>query len=118
MESPVFFHPLEKLSDELVFIHAGRYLPALTVPSVIKKMRQDSSHLIIPGESDALEAFLQKRRQQGLRININYIGEEVLGEQEALSRLDMYLKALEESGDRICFSKNFHDIFSDSTAGL
>ena len=91
---PGFFSSLEKFLM-VGFIYAGRFLPGLTVPSVIKKMRRDSNHLIIPGEADALNAYLQKRKNQGLRVNINYIGEEVIGEQEAWSRLGMYLKALE-----------------------
>ncbi len=90
---PTFFSPLEK-SLMNAFIYAGRFLPGLTVPAIIKKMRQDSGHLIIPGEADAFNAFLQKRKDQGLRVNANYIGEEVIGEQEAASRLAMYLKAL------------------------
>ncbi len=90
---PGFFSALEQ-SLMHGFIHAGQLLPGLTVPVIIEKMRQDSSHLVIPGETDALSAFLQKRKKQGLRVNINYIGEEVAGEQEAATRLDMYLKAL------------------------
>ena len=57
-------------------------------------MRRDSGHLIIPGEKQALEAFLQKRKKQGLKTNINHIGEEVLGEEDAASRLKMYLNDL------------------------
>ena len=91
---PGFFSSLEK-SLMKGFIFAGRFLSGLTVPAIIEKMRQDSDHLIIPGEADAFNAFLQKRRGQGLRVNINYIGEELIGEQEASSRLAMYLKALE-----------------------
>ena len=91
---PGFFSSLEKFLMK-GFIYAGRFLPDITVPAIIEKMRQDSNHLIIPGEADALNAFLQKRKDQGLRVNINYIGEEVVGEQEALSRLKMYLTALE-----------------------
>ena len=90
---PTFFSPLEKFLM-LLLIHAGRFLPHLTVPRVIAKMQQDSSHLIIPGEPQALAAFLQKRKDNGLRININHIGEEVLGEQEALSRLNLYMEDL------------------------
>ena len=90
---PYFFSPLEKILM-LAFMYVGRYLPALTVPRIIKKMRQDSSHLIIPGEQEALNTFLQKRKDQGVRINVNHIGEEVLGEQEALSRLNMYINDL------------------------
>jgi len=90
---PTFFSPPEKFLM-LLFMHAGRFLPRLTVPRVIDKMRQDSSHLIIPGEPDELASVLQSRRNKGLRININHIGEEVLGEQEALSRLNMYIEDL------------------------
>ncbi len=91
---PGFFSPLEKFLM-VGFLHTGRFFPGLTVPATIKKMRRDSNHLIVPGEEDALNAYLQKRKNQGLRVNINYIGEEVAGEQEAFSRLGLYLKALE-----------------------
>ncbi len=57
-------------------------------------MRRDSSHLIIPGEPDLLASFLQKRKSKGLRVNINHIGEEVLGEDEARTRLNMYIRDL------------------------
>jgi RHH-type proline utilization regulon transcriptional repressor/proline dehydrogenase/delta 1-pyrroline-5-carboxylate dehydrogenase len=90
---PTFFSPLEKFLM-LLFMHTGRFFPRWTVPRVIDKMRQDSSHLIISGEPDDVESFLQKRTNQGLRININHIGEEVLGEQEAQSRLNMYIEDL------------------------
>ena len=92
---PDFFSSFEKILM-LGFIYVGRYLPGLTVPRIIKKMRQDSSHLIIPEEVDTLNSFLQKRNDQGLRININHIGEEVLGEQEALSRLNIYINDLKK----------------------
>jgi RHH-type proline utilization regulon transcriptional repressor/proline dehydrogenase/delta 1-pyrroline-5-carboxylate dehydrogenase len=90
---PTFFSPPEKILM-LLFMHAGRFLPRLTVPRVIDKMRQDSSHLIISGEPHVLGTFLQDKKNKGLRININHIGEEVLGEQEALSRLNMYIDDL------------------------
>jgi RHH-type proline utilization regulon transcriptional repressor/proline dehydrogenase/delta 1-pyrroline-5-carboxylate dehydrogenase len=90
---PGFFSLSEKLLMAL-FISFGRYFPNLTVPGVIAKMRKDSSHAIIPGEPDGLRTFLQKRKLEGFRININHIGEEVLGEEDAQSRLEMYLHDL------------------------
>jgi RHH-type proline utilization regulon transcriptional repressor/proline dehydrogenase/delta 1-pyrroline-5-carboxylate dehydrogenase len=94
---PVFFSPFEKFLM-LLFMHGGRFIPWITVPRVIKKMRRDSAHLIIPGEKQALEAFLQQRKGQGLKTNINHIGEEVLGEEDAASRLKMYLNDLKNPG--------------------
>jgi RHH-type proline utilization regulon transcriptional repressor/proline dehydrogenase/delta 1-pyrroline-5-carboxylate dehydrogenase len=90
---PSFFSFPEKILM-LLFMHAGRYLPRITVPRIIEKMRQDSSHMIIPGERETLEAFLHKRRRQGIKTNINHIGEEVLGEEEADARLRLYLNDL------------------------
>ena len=91
---PDFFSPLEKALMHF-FNYMGRFFPALTVPAVIEKIRRDSSHLIIPAERKALEAFLQKRKNQGIRININHIGEVVLGEEDAAGHLKMYLEDLQ-----------------------
>ena len=90
---PTFFSPVEKFLM-LLFRHAGRFLPRLTVPHIINKMRQDSSHLIIPGERRPLTSFLLKRKNQGLKTNINHIGEAVLGEEDAADRMQMYLDDL------------------------
>jgi len=90
---PEFFSPLEKFLMVL-FIHVGRFFPEFTVPRVIEKMRQDSNFIIIPGEREVLEKFLQKRKHQGICTNINHIGEAVLGEEDAIARLNMYLSDL------------------------
>ena len=49
---PKFFPPLERLLMQIVKV-AAHLMPHLTVPQMIKKMRADSSHVIIPGETDA-----------------------------------------------------------------
>ena len=90
---PSFFSPIEKYMMQL-FLYAGRFVPRMTVPRIIQKMRQDSRHMIIPGERQALESFLLKRKSQGLITNINHIGEEVLGEADAAARMKMYLNDL------------------------
>jgi RHH-type proline utilization regulon transcriptional repressor/proline dehydrogenase/delta 1-pyrroline-5-carboxylate dehydrogenase len=74
-----------------MFMGLGRHFPALSVPRMIDRMRQDSSRAIIPGETEALHAHLQKRRAQHVRMNINHLGEAVLGEAEAEKRLKTYL---------------------------
>ena len=61
---------------------------------MIKKMKNDSRHAIISGEIDALQTYLQRRKSEGVRININHLGEAVLGEEEALAQLHMYLQDL------------------------
>lgn len=88
---PDFFSRMEKLLVQM-FLGVGRHLPSLSVPKMIEKMRQDSSRSIIAGEAEALHGHLRKRRQEKVRMNINHLGEAVLGEQEAARRLETYLQ--------------------------
>ena len=90
---PDFFSGFEKL-QMLGFKSVGRFFPGLTIPLMIKKMKNDSRHAIISGEIDALQTYLQRRKSEGVRININHLGEAVLGEEEALAQLQMYLQDL------------------------
>ena len=93
--TPGFFSPLEHLLMP-IFNYAVRIFPNLTVPKIITKMRKDSRHAIISGEIDALQAYLRNRKVQGVRVNINHLGEAVLGEEEARTQLNQYRKDLEQ----------------------
>ncbi len=90
---PRFFTPKETLLMRL-FLAVGRHIPRISVPRIIEKMRSDSSQSIIAGEADILHAHLQKRRAEGVRMNLNHLGEAVLGEAEADYRLKMYVEDL------------------------
>ncbi len=92
---PDFFSRVEKLLVQM-FLGLGRHVPSLSVPKMIEKMRQDSSRAIIAGEAEALHAHLQKRRAEHVRMNINHLGEALLGEQEAAKRLQTYLADLQD----------------------
>ncbi len=87
---PGFFTPIEKLLMRL-FLAVGRRVPQISVPRIIEKMRSDSSQSIIAGEADVLHAHLQERKAEGVRMNLNHLGEAVLGEGEADYRLKMYV---------------------------
>ena len=91
---PDFFSSVEKVLVQM-FMGLGRYIPSVAVPKMIEKMRHDSSRAIIPGEPDVLHALLHKRKEQGIRMNINRLGEAILGEEEALHRLKSYINDLE-----------------------
>ena len=90
---PGSFSSFERLLIK-VFPYTAPFFANLTVPQIIKKMRADSSHAIIPGETDALQTYLKKRKSQGVRVNLNHLGEAVLGEDEARKQLDQYLRDL------------------------
>ena len=92
---PEFFSRVEKLAIQM-FVGFGRRFSSLTVPKLIEQMRSSSSRAIIPGEHEALHQHLQKRREQGVRMNINHLGEAVLGEQESAHRKTTYIKDMED----------------------
>ncbi|MBA2728601.1 MAG: bifunctional proline dehydrogenase/L-glutamate gamma-semialdehyde dehydrogenase, partial [Parachlamydiaceae bacterium] len=72
----------------------GGWMPKLFVGITKKFLRQETSNLIIPGEEEPLIKHLIKRRKEGVRINLNHLGEAILGEEEAKRRLNLYLADL------------------------
>ncbi len=73
----------------------GEYLPGVAVPLVKEKMRKETANVILPAEHDKLCGHLRERSQEGLRMNVNFLGEAILGERESNRRLDRYLAALQ-----------------------
>ena len=73
---------------------ASAAVPDMVMPLVAEKMRQESSSVILPAEDDKLRKHLIRRREAGMRMNLNQLGEAVLGEEEARHRLDTNLARL------------------------
>ena len=90
---PSFFSPAEKTLAQL-YLKLGKFLTRLSIPLLKKKLRQETRLVIIPGEGKPLKAHLKARKKQGVQMNINHLGEAVLGEKEAQHRLQAYLKTL------------------------
>ncbi|MDY0117383.1 MAG: bifunctional proline dehydrogenase/L-glutamate gamma-semialdehyde dehydrogenase [Sulfurimonadaceae bacterium] len=89
-----FFTDFEQLLVWL-FRNIGIYLPDISVPLFIKYLRNDVKNIVIKGEDSFLNTHLQKRKNENTRVNINIIGEVVLGEEEANKRIETYIKTLE-----------------------
>ena len=69
-------------------------------------MREETANVILPAEEALLVRHLEARRQNGVRMNVNFLGEALLGEAEARRRLDSYaLLSAAEAGalDRVQF---------------
>ncbi len=91
---PRFFSPAERALLK-GFRAFGRYLSGIAVYLVKEKMRKEVANFILPAETELLVKHLEARRRAGIRMNVNYIGEILLGEDEAQSRLESYLAALQ-----------------------
>ena len=72
----------------------SHYLPSLVVPPIVSRLRQETRSVIVPGEEHDLRRYLQDRRRAGIRLNLNQLGEAILGEGEAHRRLEAYLALL------------------------
>ncbi len=66
-------------------------LPGVVMKAVAERMRADSARVILPGEQEPLRHYLTTRTAEGFRINLNHLGEAVLGEEEAEKRLAVVL---------------------------
>ena len=76
------------------FSLVGKILAPILVPIARAILRRETKTVILPGEKRALSRHMRKRRAQGVRLNLNHLGEAILGEEEALRRLDVYLHDL------------------------
>jgi RHH-type proline utilization regulon transcriptional repressor/proline dehydrogenase/delta 1-pyrroline-5-carboxylate dehydrogenase len=63
-------------------------IPTPTVPIARRVLRQMVGHLVVDARPEKLGPALAKIRESGARLNLNLLGEAVLGEKEALRRLD------------------------------
>ena len=91
---PRYFNPVDKALIR-GFQSFGSYLPGVAVPLIKEKMRAETANVILPAEEKVLNDHLSKRRDAGLRMNLNVLGEAILGEDEANRRLQGYLAALQ-----------------------
>ncbi|MGC8510825.1 MAG: proline dehydrogenase family protein, partial [Acidimicrobiales bacterium] len=66
---------------------ASRVAPALVVRVVHWRVRRLSGDLILEAAPAAFSRHARHRREQGLALNVNVLGEAVLGEREAAQRL-------------------------------
>src|SRR5881628_1560227 len=70
------------------------YLPSLVVPPIVARLRHETQNVILPGEEEDLRRYIEERRRAGIRLNLNQLGEAILGEAEAHRRLEAYLALL------------------------
>lgn len=61
--------------------------PGVVVPIARRRVRAEMGGVILPSEPEQLERHIQNRRRQGIRLNVNVLGEAILGDNEAARRL-------------------------------
>ena len=81
-ELPSFLSPLDRLLVRLG-ARLGPRLPRLVMPIARRRMRALVGHLVVDSEPERLGAHLQARVAEGYSLNVNMLGEAVLGDAEA-----------------------------------
>lgn len=72
----------------------SRFAPSSAVKITHVRVRSLSKDLILASEARPLRRHLEHRKQEGLALNINVLGEAVLGEREANERLNRVLEVM------------------------
>ena len=111
---PRFFSPVERALLR-GFQSFGGWLPGVSAPLVKEHMQHETANVVLPAEPDVLGEHLRARQHVGMRMNVNFLGEALLGEEEAQRRLQGYLEAL-RSPDIECLSVKISTIDSQISA--
>jgi RHH-type proline utilization regulon transcriptional repressor/proline dehydrogenase/delta 1-pyrroline-5-carboxylate dehydrogenase len=91
---PRFFGPIDRTLMK-GFQSFGGYVPGVALPLVKEHMHKETANVILPGEKEVLARHLDERRTEGVRMNVNFLGEAILSELEAERRLQQYLQGLQ-----------------------
>jgi RHH-type proline utilization regulon transcriptional repressor/proline dehydrogenase/delta 1-pyrroline-5-carboxylate dehydrogenase len=83
-----------KRSELFFFKMVGQKIASLLVPIATYALRKETARVILPGEAGPLEKHLHHRKAEGVKLNLNHLGEAILSEPEAKRRLQTYLSDL------------------------
>jgi RHH-type proline utilization regulon transcriptional repressor/proline dehydrogenase/delta 1-pyrroline-5-carboxylate dehydrogenase len=87
---PEYLPALERAGMKMGAL-ASAVAPGLVMPLVTAKLRSESDSVILPGEDVRLRPHLESRRKAGMKMNLNQLGEAILGEDEAERRMSAVL---------------------------
>jgi len=111
---PRFFSPFERALLR-GFQTFGGWLPGVSVPLVKEHMQHETANVVIPAEPEVLTSHLRARRGDGVRMNVNFLGEALLGEAEAQRRIARYTAAL-RMPEIECLSVKISTMYSQISA--
>ena len=91
-------------SVDKVLLQAGARLapviPQIVMPLAVRRMRQIVGHLVVDADPATMASHLSSRQAEGFRLNVNQLGEAVLGDGEAQRRF--------EKADRLLDNPDVH----------
>ncbi|HTF80661.1 MAG TPA: proline dehydrogenase family protein, partial [Cytophagales bacterium] len=79
-----------------IFLVIGYRFPNISIPFMRRKIAAVSENVVFVHGSNTFHKHATKRKQDGIALNINLIGESLMGEIEAQERIDKYCRLLNE----------------------
>ena len=90
---PRYFSAWERVQLR-AFKTLGGAFPRWLVPKVLARLRYEVRRVSLPAADPELAKALAERAASGIRVNLNHLGEAILGEDEARARHAVYLRTL------------------------
>lgn len=91
--TPQFLTQKEKIGMRLFKVLGSTFTPLL-VPILKRMMRKATDIVILPGEPNKLKSHLKRRHEENVSLNVNLLGEAILGERESSHRIQKYIDDL------------------------
>jgi RHH-type transcriptional regulator, proline utilization regulon repressor / proline dehydrogenase / delta 1-pyrroline-5-carboxylate dehydrogenase len=117
---PSFFGSLDQLAlGTLKYL--GPLIPKFLSPpvvwSILKVMRHKTEDVILSSEQEKLNRYFDNCKKENIKVNINHLGDMVLGRNEEKKQLNYYLKEL-QNPNVSCISVKISTLYSqvDNTA--
>lgn len=78
----------------VIFKHLSPVFPKTALYFLKRKVLSNLKGILFWGSEEEKIRLIRESKLEGIRINLNHIGESILGEKEALNRLETYKKDL------------------------
>ncbi len=91
---PAFLGPLDRALLRAGVV-AGRAAPRPVAALVRRRVRAETAGVVLPAEDRPLGRHLARRRSEGIGLNVNLLGEAILGDDEAAHRVARVLGHIE-----------------------
>jgi RHH-type transcriptional regulator, proline utilization regulon repressor / proline dehydrogenase / delta 1-pyrroline-5-carboxylate dehydrogenase len=75
----------------------ARLIPGITEKAVDWRIAKDTAGVILPSEDPAFSKYVHNRKSDGFSLNINVLGESILGDDEARERTNMVRTRIQRS---------------------
>ena len=72
-------------------------LPRIVMPLVVRRIRHETRGIVLPADDPAFANHLRRRRDDGVRLNVNPLGEAILSDDEADERMRIVIDRIRRS---------------------